>query len=164
MTGTPVTNPITAKIVKSGLQIGVEDWQTIPQSSSSAPLARLSILRETPDGSGRIFTNDLQGALWHLDGNFSSFAFHPDFATNGKFYTNHSEELGSGVSDFPVVNGAYRSTATEGVITEWTMTDPTSEVWAGTHREVMRVDFPGHFHSMQEIAFNPTANPGDFAH
>ena len=183
--GAPLADPIVANIVKSGLQIGVEDWQTIPQSSPDAPLARLSILREALDDSGRLFTNDLRGALWMMEGNkttlfadlsaeftnfqdapglgtgFSSFAFHPDFATNGKFYTNHSEFLGSGTSDFPVVNGYYRPTALEGVITEWTMTDPTSDIWAGSHREVMRVDFPGHFHSMQEIAFNLTAVPGD---
>ena len=185
MTTTPIADPIPAKITTSGLEVGITNFQLIQPSDAAAPLARISVMREAPDDSDRLFVNDLRGSLWVIDGGttveyadlsdifanfvdepgrgtgFASFAFHPEFASNGIFYTTHTETLGSGTTDFPVINGFYRPTALEGVITEWTASDPTSNSWAGTNREVVRVDLPGHFHGIQEITFNPHAAPGD---
>ena len=177
-------DPIAQPIAASGLSVSVETFASLPASGLEAPIARISTLREAPDGSDRIFVNDLRGSLWAIeDGGltefvdlstnfssflaepglgtgFQSFAFHPDFAINGKFYTAHSETLMS-LTDFPVVNDFYRATALQGVVTEWTMSDPSDLTWSGNQRELLRVDFPGHFHGLQEIGFNVGAAPGD---
>ncbi len=91
---------------------------------------------------------------------FTSFAFHPDFANNGKFYTAHSERAGSGQADFTgPVSGA--PIALQGVIVEWIAADPSAGEFSGSKREVMRVDLTHTIHGMQEIAFNPNSVPGD---
>ncbi|MEK8228246.1 hypothetical protein NKG05_22525 [Oerskovia sp. M15] len=47
------------------------------------------------------------------------------------------------------------------MITEWTASDPAAETFEGTSREMMRVPFGGRVHTVQQIAFNPTAEPAD---
>src|SRR6185295_6939529 len=85
----------------------------LDQDVSPAGWARVSFVRDLPDG--RRFANDSRGYLYLLDANnqphvyadvgaafpygiynrlesgFIGFAFHPDFARNGLFYTIHSE-------------------------------------------------------------------------
>ena len=48
-----------------------------------------------------------------------------------------------------------------GVVTEWTADDPAADTFAGTSREVLRIGFAGQIHGIQQIDFNPTAQPGD---
>ncbi|PWD50373.1 glucose dehydrogenase [Serinibacter arcticus] len=148
---------------------------------------RVQHVDEVPDGSGRLAVPDMNAILYLVDedtgeyvdylnvrnafiDNFHNHAglgtglgfaeFHPDFATNGKFYTVHTEAgtaLTQDTPDFP----AYGSTGFHSVLTEWTATDPAAERFAGTNREVLRVPFNGRVHTMQQIAFNPTVEPGD---
>jgi hypothetical protein len=47
------------------------------------------------------------------------------------------------------------------VITEWTATSPTANVFAGTRRELLRIDYNGTIHGLQDIGFNPFAKAGD---
>ena len=88
---------------------------------------------------------------------FGSFAFHPDFLTNGLLYTTHAEPAGSGNADFK-----YDSmpVAMQWVLTEW-KTTPGAYPFKGTSRELMRINMPTPMHGMQEIAFRKSARKGD---
>ncbi|WP_152189133.1 PQQ-dependent sugar dehydrogenase [Georgenia satyanarayanai] len=148
---------------------------------------RITHLDEVPDGSGRLAVPDMNDILYMVDkdsgeytaylnvrdafvDNFHNHAglgtgfgfveFHPEFAENGIFYTVHTEAgsaLTEDVPDFP----AFGNTGFHSVITEWTATDPSAETFEGTSREMMRVPFGGRVHTVQQIAFNWTAEPGD---
>jgi glucose/arabinose dehydrogenase len=50
------------------------------------------------------------------------------------------------------------------VVTEWTASDPTAAVFAGTYREVLRVAQPSWGHAIGMLAFNPNAAPGSPDH
>ncbi|RME71929.1 MAG: hypothetical protein D6781_03170, partial [Verrucomicrobia bacterium] len=179
----PVADPV-APIEPGDLTIEITLFAQLPASAGSPPLARINHVKPAGDGSGRLFANDLRGRLFRvfeggaavyldlkaevgaafrdapgLGTGFTSFAFHPNFATNGKFYTAHSEAAGSGVADFTMPNPAD-APALQGVIVEWKAADPVADAFSGTHRELLRVDLSGTIHGMQEIAFNPNAEPG----
>ncbi|MFD9698623.1 PQQ-dependent sugar dehydrogenase [Lentzea sp. NPDC059081] len=151
---------------------------------------RINYLGEVPDGSGRQFVPDMNGRLYLLDGGtqhvfldlgaavgpdfhthrglgsgFGFAAFHPDFRRNGKFYTVHTE-TGSALTTKKPDLPSPANAQVHGVITEWTAADPSADVFAGTHREILRVGFASFIHGFQEIGFNPTAPwwEGDLLH
>lgn len=72
--------------------------------------------------------------------------FDPAYATNGKFYTAHTE-LGPGST------AAYR----QAVVTEWQDTDINDAVFTGTRAELLRVQYVNGVHPIGDIAFNPAA-------
>jgi len=149
--------------------------------------ARISFVRDLPDG--RRFANDSRGLLYLLDANnqphvytnvgeafpnavynrlesgFIGFAFHPDFARNGLFYTVHAER-GPGnpkKPDFIPPGFTIADVTYHNVITEWHATNPTANTFQGTRRELLR---EAHVvanltHPMGAVEFNPTAKPGD---
>jgi hypothetical protein len=146
-------------------------------------IARINTIMELPDGSGRRAVPDLNGNLYFVENGvphvyldvaatfapqffsgrglgqgFGYVAFHPEFGTNGRFYTIHTEQasLTTEVPDY-----AQPNTLFHGVITEWTATEPAADTFAGSRREVLRIGFGGQIHGVQEINFNPTAKPGD---
>jgi Glucose / Sorbosone dehydrogenase len=146
-------------------------------------IARINTVMELPDGSGRRAVPDLNGYLYFVENGvphvyldvaatfapqffsgrglgqgFGYVAFHPEFGTNGRFYTIHTEQasLTTKVPDYAQTNTLFH-----GVITEWTATDPAADTFAGSRREVLRIGFGGQIHGVQEINFNPTAKPGD---
>lgn len=92
-----------------------------------------------------------------LNGNdergLSGFTFHPDYANMGtegygKFYTWVDEDVFVDPPDFthyPLEPGVSRAAQT--VLREWTMTDPSADVFAGTSREILRIDQPHQAHS-----------------
>jgi hypothetical protein len=108
---------------------------------------------------------------------FISFAFDPDYAHNGKFYTIHLEDLelpGSAMPDngsFPGLNlSGYTltppiqtpgPTVREAVLIEWTDTNTSNATFEGTARELMRLRHNTRIHPMGDLIFNPTAHPGD---
>ena len=180
----PIADPVPGTPALSGITLQIEEFVRIPSSSGSAPRARINHLKPMRDGQGRVMVNDLRGPFYVIaDGavslymdfrdefprlatspglgtGFTSFAFHPDFADNGKFYTAHSERAGSGQADF---TGPDRRApiALQGVIVEWIADNPQAGAFSGSKREVMRVDLTHTIHGMQEIAFNPNSQPGD---
>ena len=148
---------------------------------------RITHLDEVPDGSGRLAVPDMNDILYMVDkdsgehtaylnvrdafvDNFHNHAglgtgfgfveFHPEFAENGIFYTVHTEAGSALTEDTPDFPG-FGTTGFHSVITEWTATDPSAETFEGTSREMMRVPFGGRVHTVQQIAFNWTAEPGD---
>ena len=157
------------------------------QDVSPAGWARVSYVRDLPDG--RRFANDSRGILYLLDSSnqphvyanvaeafpyavynrlesgFIGFAFHPEFARNGLFYTVHAER-GPGnpkTPDFIPPGFALKDVTYHNVITEWHATNPAANVFAGSRRELLR---EAHVvanltHPMGAVEFNPTAKPGD---
>ncbi|MDZ5660707.1 PQQ-dependent sugar dehydrogenase [Nocardioides sp. S-58] len=145
---------------------------------------RINHIGELPDGSGRLYVPDLNGNLYFLEdrqpsvyldvkarfpeflawrglgSGFGFVAFHPEFAENGKFYTTHTENpTAPGAQTYP--GQPLRSNGVQSVVTEWTATDPSADTFAGTSRELFRYRFAGQIHAIQQIDFNPTAEPGD---
>jgi hypothetical protein len=112
-----------------------------------------------------------------LASGFISFEFDPDYAHNGKFYTIHLEDPSIAASalpdnkSFPSLRTAgynltpaiptFGATEREAVLIEWTDTDTSNSMFEGTARELMRLQYSGKIHPMADLAFNPTARPGD---
>src|SRR6187401_3020144 len=159
----------------------------LDQDVSPAGWARVSFVRDSRDG--RRFANDSRGFLYLIDANnqphvyvnvaeafplavytrlesgFIGFAFHPEFARNGLFYTVHAER-GPGnpkTPDFIPPGFAAKDVTYHNIITEWHATNPAANTFAGTRRELLR---EAHVvanlgHPMGTAEFNPTAKPGD---
>ncbi len=112
-----------------------------------------------------------------LASGFISFVFDPDYAKNGRFYTIHLEDVDPQVPAVPDNSGvpnlavtAYTPTppvrtpgedAHEAVLVEWTDTNISNTTFEGAARELLRVPSGSRFHPMGDLAFNPTAQPGD---
>lgn len=106
-----------------------------------------------------------------------SFAFDPDYAHNGRFYTIHLEDVDPQVSAAPdnarvpgLKVGGYTPTEPvrtpgddrhEAVLVEWTDSTPANTTFEGTARELLRIPAGSRFHPMGDLAFDPTARPGD---
>jgi hypothetical protein len=156
------------------------------QDVTPAGWARINFVRDLPDG-GR-FVNDSRGLLYLLDrsnqpsvyanvaaviphviynrleSGFIGFTFHPEFARNGLFYTVHGERAaGNPATPNFIPPGFTPADVTyHNVITEWHATNPASNTFEGSRRELLRV---GHVvanltHPMGDVEFNPTAKPG----
>jgi hypothetical protein len=157
------------------------------QDVSPAGWARVSYVRDLPDG--RRFANDSRGVLYLLGANneprvyanvaalfphavynrlesgFIGFVFHPEFARNGLFYTEHAERAAGNpkTPDFIPPGFAQKDVTYHNIITEWHATNPAANVFDGTRRELLR---EAHVvqnltHPMGAVEFNPTAKPGD---
>jgi hypothetical protein len=107
----------------------------------------------------------------------NGFYLDPDYKRNGKFYTVHIEDPampGSNLPDnssVPSLNvSGYATTPAiktpgplqnEGVLVEWTDSNPSNATFEGTARELLRVQLNTRSHPMGDLIFNPTARPGD---
>jgi sugar lactone lactonase YvrE len=187
-----ITDPIVQPIEKSALSVALKEIAQIPNSGTDREkAARLNILTHAGDGSKRLFVNDMRGNLYVIvDGTatvylnlkrlicdnftyetdqqgFAYFAFHPEFAKNGIFYTATSETQNSGIPDFPVTktiidrDNKIIESSHHDVIREWKATDPSSDTFAGTSREILRIEQPYPDHNVGQLSFNPNAKPGD---
>ena len=150
----------------------------IPRSSGTRPFARINQVEPFSRARGWLGVNDLRGPFYLLNyqgkvmpyldlrdyfadfrdspglgTGFTSFAAHPEFDQNGKFYTSHTEAGGSGTPTIPLPEPV--DAVLQGVLTEWTASDPAATVFAGTRREILRIDLTGTIHGFQEIAFRP---------
>ncbi|MCC5835082.1 MAG: PQQ-dependent sugar dehydrogenase [Opitutales bacterium] len=166
----------------SGVLVEFVPFVQVPATHGSAPRARLSVLRPDPSEPGLLWVNDQRGPLYFIqDSNveeyfnlrdrrsdfvdspglgsgFQSFAIHPEYANNGRFYTVHTESGGSAPADF--TGPSVTSSFIQGIVTEWTDLSPGGSAFVGFSRELLRIDFPHQFHGIQEVAFNPNAGPG----
>jgi glucose/arabinose dehydrogenase/mono/diheme cytochrome c family protein len=176
-----LADPIPEPIPLSDLIVDMEPVAVIPPSSERRAFTRITKLAAHPitqelcvlDLRGRLHRLTDAGPVTYLDmaalmpafinrpghaTGFGSFAFHPEFARNGLLYTAHSERPGSARADF-----AYESTipvTLQWVLSEWRTDRPDAPSFAGTRRELLRIDMINQTHGMQEIAFNPGAQPG----
>jgi hypothetical protein len=192
ITSNPIPEPITKHGLEVEIKdlVRLPDTRGIrplDQDVSPAGWARVSFVRDLPDG--RRFANDSRGFLYLIDSNnqphvyadvgkaiplavynrlesgFIGFTFHPDFATNGLFYTVHAER-GPGnpkTPDFIPPGFTLRDVSYHNIITEWHATSPAASVFEGTRRELLR---EAHVvanltHPLGAVEFNPTAKRGD---
>ena len=181
--GQPLSNPIPEVVAVSDLVATLTPLTQFPSTSEAGKLPRARITKlDYQPGSGKLFVVDQRGTLYRLQENrpsiyldlarlkpkfidqpgfgsgFGSFAFHPQFASNGLFYTTHTESPGSGLADFSYADSI--KVTLQWVLTEWKATDPEAGTFSGTNRELMRVNMVAPNHGVQEITFNPLAGPG----
>jgi glucose/arabinose dehydrogenase len=190
----PLSDPVPDPLPSNGTGVMLSPLVKIPNSPATGAAPRLNMLKEAPDGSGRLFVIDQLGYLYlirqdktviryldirqQLGADFlytttqngsTSFAFHSEFGSNGKFYVVTSSPTTSGTPDFfakrpidPSVNGTDpRQPQFHDVLLEFTADNPTADTFTGTYRELLRIEQPYNDHNVGEVAFNPNAVPGD---
>lgn len=182
ISGDTTSNLIPEKIQDSGIRLELELFAQLPASDTVPPLAKMTKMEPIP-GTPRLFINDQRIGLYEIENQkpvlflnlkekrpamvskpgwatgVGSFAFHPDFETNGLFYTSHTEPGGTAPSDFGYTDSL--SVFMQWVLTEWKAEDPKAKVFKGTDREILRIDNASQAHGMQELTFNPYAKKGD---
>ncbi|GAB4012657.1 hypothetical protein GCM10028808_29420 [Spirosoma migulaei] len=176
-------NPIVSSIAKSDLVLTIQKITQFPFTNKTQPRTRINKMGVHPI-TKEILVEDLQGKIYRLTNNYQpevyfeatdhfknftnspglatglgSFAFHPDYAKNGLFYTTHSEPNTTIKADFTYADSI--PVRLQWVVTEWTVDNPSSSVFSGKPRELLRVNVVDQIHGMQEIAFNPYAKPAD---
>ena len=191
-----IEDPIPERIEKGDIVLAAVPFaraqrttDPVRPAATNNAYARVQVLRQVPDGSGRLAFNDTRGILYltDIDGRtprvyldlreegvdfsnaafpneagFMGFAFHPEFAQQGrpgygKLYTAYSATPGSGTADYLEAAGNVQ----ESVVREWTATNPSAWTFAGTSRVLLRVgQFAGN-HNVGALAFHPTAKLGD---
>ncbi len=180
--GDTTSNLIPEKVQDSGIRLELELFTQLPASDSVPPLAKMTKMEPIP-GTKRLMINDQRIGLYELESQnpvlylnlrekrpdmvskpgwatgLGSFAFHPDFESNGLFYTAHTEPGGTKPSDFGFTDslGVFM----QWIVTEWKAEDPKAKVFQGTDREILRIDNATQAHGMQELTFNPHSKKGD---
>jgi len=139
------------------------------------------------DSNGHLLANSLltkaqTGLVLPQEAGLTGIAFHPDFNHvgtfgYGKFYTITTEanENNGGLPDasvdFPFHNGTNNEEHQD-VVREWDLAmfgnvpgNAANSQFTGltnaNSREILRVDQPGPYHDVVDLAFNPVAQPGD---
>lgn len=179
-----ITDPIPERIIFDGMVLDLTEIAKFPVTSEDGnpPLARITKLDFQPENHN-LFVLDLNGILYkikdehpipyldvrklkqkfiHKPGlatGFGSFAFHPNFQKNGLLYTTHTEPPRTLKAEFGYAD-SIKSTV-QWVLTEWKVTDHAVDRFAGTSRELFRADMVSGIHGVQEIAFNPSSQPGE---
>lgn len=177
-------------VEKSSLVIELEEWTQIPLAPNRRPDKGIATLRSSPRKDGAVFISDQMGVIYRvmdrkvavfldIRGQFpafvfepgiatglGSFAFHPDFLSNGLFYTTHAEITPSK----PAINESWYEQVVipnlgtpplYWILSEWHVSDPTAERFAGIRREVLRLKTPTTAHGCQDIAFAPVTDRND---
>jgi glucose/arabinose dehydrogenase len=179
-----IQNPIADTIANSTLTVTLKELLQLPASSDSGrlPLTRITKLGNKP-GTDDLFLLDLHGKLYHLQNNkpqvymdlaalkpafmhqpglgsgFGSFAFSPNFAQDGLFYTTHTEKAHTAPVDFGYADSI--DVAVQWVLTEWKTNTTAANTFTGKGRELLRINMVSVIHGIQEIMFNPLSKPGD---
>ena len=98
-------------------------------------------------------------------GGLRSVAFHPEFETNGKFYTSAMVDrplfIVGQPGDFNYIGVDNAGFDGESLVAEWTYDFNAGEVDASSYRELFRVSMPIFDHPIKQMAFNNFAVPGD---
>ncbi len=163
------------------------DYRPPDQDRNPASWARVSFVRDLPDG--RRFANDSRGFLYLLgtenelslyadlgaafshvvysrnESGIIGFAFHPEFAQNGLFYTVHGETTLGNAKTLEFIPPGYTEADVKhhNVITEWRANDPAASTFDGTQRELLRIGqvVTNMSHPLGYVGFNPTSESGD---
>ncbi|MEM6469381.1 MAG: carbohydrate-binding domain-containing protein [Planctomycetota bacterium] len=90
-----------------------------------------------------------------------SAAFHPEFESNGKFYTAYTGERPADPAGFNYLSDPANPVPVDNVLAEWTVDLQTGEVIEDSYRELFRVDMVAADHPIQNMIFNPFASQGD---
>ena len=181
ISGDTTANLIPEKIQDSGTRLELEFFAQLPPSDAVAPLSKTTKMEPIP-GTTRLMINDQRVGLYELVNQkpalylpllklrpkmvskpgwatgLGSFAFHPEFAKNGLFYTSHTEPGGTAKADVGYTDSL--KVFMQWVLTEWKADDPKASVFKGSSREILRVNNSSQAHGMQELTFNPQAKKG----
>jgi hypothetical protein len=96
-----------------------------------------------------------------VHGGVRAVAFHPDFTTNGKFYTAMMEDRPADLTGHTYLSDAVTPISSDSVVAEWTYNHGLSQVDTTSYREVFRVGMPVADHTIRQMSFNPHASTGD---
>jgi len=169
----------------SALELHVQPFVEMPLASNGSPARwndldyvgdRLFVVDEQ---DGRIYEiTNRQAVLWfdiktsvqantglELDtsnpfhGGVRGIAFHPEFATNGKFYVSLMIQRPADPALFNYVSDASGISA-DSVLAEWSANPATFEVDSASYRELFRVGVPQFDHPIKQLTFNPAASVG----
>lgn len=94
-------------------------------------------------------------------GGFRSVAFHPEFETNGKFFTTFMEGRPADPAQHFYLSDSTTPVDVDSVLAEWSIDLATGKVDPGSYREIFRVGMPVYEHPIQWITFNEYSQPGD---
>ena len=175
---TAFDDTVFAPIHRGGTRIGLEavaNGMTAPLKGVVAPgePSRLYVVDQTGqlwavdlatgtktlflDVSARLVTLGVLGPNTFDERGFLGVAFHPDYATNGKFYT-YTSEPNAGPPTFPTTLPAGSTPDHQNVIAEWQAVspgNPAAGVNLASRRELIRVDWPQFNHDAGDITFGP---------
>lgn len=109
----------------------------------------------TPSGLTLTNTSSAHGGL-------RSVAYHPEFESNGKFYTSAMVGTPNSTAGINYLGGTINNAVSQqSVVAEWTYNHNTGQVESNSYRELFRVQMPVFDHPIKQIAFNNFAKPGD---
>ena len=189
-----IANPIPNPVIKRGLSAEIKDVVRLPETRRMRPAnqdvtrpagrgsASCATCRRPPvrqrlarppvllNGGNPPTVYANVGAAFpfanynRLESGFIGFAFHPEFATNGLFYTVTSEVAkGNPATPNFIPPGFTQADVNfHNVITEWRATNPAASTFEGTRREIIRIGqiVSTLTHPFGDVEFNPTARPG----
>jgi hypothetical protein len=92
---------------------------------------------------------------------FRSIAFHPQFASNGKFYTSLMEQRPANTAAHRYLSDVPNPIEADSVLVEWTADPATMVASPASYREVFRVGVPVYDHPIKQITFRPGARAVD---
>jgi Glucose / Sorbosone dehydrogenase len=153
-------NDGTGRLAVSTIQGGVRVIDGNGQLDSTSLLTKAQTQLVLPQESG------MTGIVFHPDFN------HPGTFGYGKLYTISTEaSLSKGGLDDASVDYPFASEEHQDVILEWDLAtfgdvpgNSANNQFTGTYanaRELLRVDQPGPFHDVFDLAFNTSVGPGD---
>jgi hypothetical protein len=90
-----------------------------------------------------------------------SLAFHPQFASNGKFYTSLMEQRPANIATHRYLSDVPNPLAADSVLVEWAANPATMAASPTSYREVFRVGVPVYDHPIKQIMFRPGARAVD---
>ena len=96
-----------------------------------------------------------------LHGGLRGVAFHPDFESNGLFYTTLMESRSADLGPELYLSNVANPIIADGVLVEWRANPTTGVVDPNSYRQVFRVGMPIYDHPIKQMTFNPYAVPGD---
>ncbi len=98
-------------------------------------------------------------SLFH--GGLRGVAFHPEFSSNGLFYTTVMEDRPANPNPNDYLSDAADPVEGDGVLVEWQADPNTGEVDPASYRQIFRVGIPVYDHPIKQLAFNPFSELGD---
>lgn len=96
-----------------------------------------------------------------LHGGLRAVSFHPEFETNGLFYTTVMESRSGDLDPSVYLSNVANPIIADGVLIEWQADPTTGAVDPASYRQVFRVGMPIYDHPIKQMTFNPYAAPGD---
>ncbi len=99
-----------------------------------------------------------RSSTWHAG--LRSFAFHPDFANNGRLYVAVMETRPPDPQNHHYLSSSSTTIGADSVLIEFEVNPQTYVVDPTTYRSLFRVGMPVYDHTIRQIGFNPDAVPG----